>query len=30
VSIQWQNSGHELTQRDVKAAREWMVSSFSL
>jgi predicted esterase len=30
VSIQWQNSGHELTQRDVKAAREWMVSSSSL
>jgi phospholipase/carboxylesterase len=30
VSIQWQNSGHELTQRDVKAAREWMVPSSSL
>jgi predicted esterase len=30
VSIQWHNSGHELTQRDVKAAREWMVSSSSL
>jgi predicted esterase len=22
VSIQWQNSGHELTQRDIKVARE--------
>jgi phospholipase/carboxylesterase len=30
VSIQWQNSGHELTQRDVKAARKWMVPSSSL
>jgi phospholipase/carboxylesterase len=27
VSIQWQNSGHELTQQDIKVAREWMVSS---
>lgn len=27
VSIQWQNSRHELTQRDIKAAREWMASS---
>jgi predicted esterase len=24
VSIQWQNSGHELTQRDVVAARKWL------
>lgn len=29
VSIQWQNSGHELIQRDVKATREWMASSLS-
>jgi phospholipase/carboxylesterase len=27
VSIQWQNSGHELIRRDVKATREWMASS---
>ena len=26
ISIQWQNSGHELTQRDVKVAREWAAS----
>jgi len=26
VSVQWQNSGHELTQRDVKSAREWVRS----
>ena len=26
VSIQWQNSGHELTQRDVKVARNWVAS----
>jgi phospholipase/carboxylesterase len=26
VSVQWQNSGHELTQRDVKLAREWVMS----
>ena len=26
VSIQWQNSGHELTQRDVKVARDWVAS----
>jgi len=26
VSIQWQNSGHELTQRDVKVARNWVES----
>ena len=24
VSIQWQNSGHELTQRDVIVARKWL------
>jgi phospholipase/carboxylesterase len=24
VSVQWQNSGHELTQRDIAAAREWI------
>lgn len=24
VSIQWQNSGHELTQRDMVAARKWL------
>jgi phospholipase/carboxylesterase len=24
VSLQWQNSGHELTQRDVRAARDWL------
>ena len=27
VSIQWQNSGHELTQRDVKAAKDWVTTS---
>jgi phospholipase/carboxylesterase len=27
VSIQWQNSGHELTQLDVGAAREWVSST---
>jgi phospholipase/carboxylesterase len=26
VSIQWQASGHELTQRDVKVARDWVAS----
>jgi phospholipase/carboxylesterase len=26
VSIQWQTSGHELTQRDVKVARDWVAS----
>src|ERR687891_402989 len=26
VSIHWQNSGHELTQRDIKATKEWMAS----
>ena len=29
VSIQWQNSGHELIQRDVKVAREWVAASLS-
>jgi predicted esterase len=24
VSLQWQNSGHELTPRDVRAARDWL------
>ena len=24
VSIQWQNSGHELTQRDIVGARKWL------
>ncbi|MGH9985277.1 MAG: alpha/beta hydrolase [Nitrososphaeraceae archaeon] len=24
VSIQWQNSGHELTQREMTAARKWL------
>lgn len=27
VSIHCQNSGHELTQRDIKATKEWMASS---
>lgn len=26
VTIQWQNSGHELTQRDVKVTRNWVAS----
>ena len=30
VSVQWQNSGHELTQRDVKLAREWVMSELLL
>ena len=29
VSIQWQNSGHELTQRDIKAAKDWVTTSLS-
>jgi predicted esterase len=29
VSIQWQNSGHELTQRDIKAAKDWVMTSLS-
>ena len=29
VSIQWQNSGHELTQRDIKAAKDWATTSLS-
>jgi phospholipase/carboxylesterase len=24
VSLQWQNSRHELTPRDVRAARDWL------
>jgi len=27
VSIQWQNSGHELTQIDIKAAKDWVTTS---
>jgi phospholipase/carboxylesterase len=27
VSIQWQNSGHELTQRDIKVAKDWVMTS---
>ena len=30
VSVQWQNSGHELTQRDVKLGREWVMSELLL
>ena len=30
ISIQWQNSGHELTQRDVKVTREWAGSELLL
>ena len=29
ASIQWQNSGHELTQRDIKAAKDWVTTSLS-
>jgi phospholipase/carboxylesterase len=29
VSIQWQNSGHELTQRDINAAKDWVTTSLS-
>jgi predicted esterase len=29
VSIKWQNSGHQLTQKDVNTAREWISSTFS-
>jgi phospholipase/carboxylesterase/glyoxalase family protein len=24
VSLQWQNSGHEITPRDIRAARDWL------
>jgi phospholipase/carboxylesterase len=24
VSLQWQNSGHEITSRDIRAARDWL------
>lgn len=30
VSIQWQNSGHELTQREVTAVKEWLGSELQL
>jgi phospholipase/carboxylesterase len=29
VSIKCQNSGHQLTQKDINAAREWISSTFS-
>jgi phospholipase/carboxylesterase len=29
VSLRWQNSGHELTQKDVSEAREWLSTSFT-
>jgi phospholipase/carboxylesterase len=28
VSLEWQNSGHELTQKDLSEAREWLSASF--
>jgi phospholipase/carboxylesterase len=28
VSLEWQNSGHELTQRDLSEARAWLSASF--
>jgi predicted esterase len=28
VSLRWQNSGHELTQKDLSEAREWLSASF--
>jgi phospholipase/carboxylesterase len=27
VSIQWQNGGHELTQTDIKAAKDWVTTT---
>ena len=27
VSLQWQNSGHELTENDIRGAREWIEST---
>jgi phospholipase/carboxylesterase len=30
VTINWQESGHELTMVDVQRAKEWLQSSFSL
>lgn len=29
VSLRWQNSGHELTQKDLSEAREWLLESFT-
>lgn len=29
VSLKWQNSGHELSQKDVSEAREWLSASFT-
>jgi phospholipase/carboxylesterase len=29
ASLKWQNSGHELSQRDVSEAREWLSASFT-
>lgn len=29
VSLKWQSSGHELTQRDVSEAREWLSGAFT-
>jgi predicted esterase len=25
VDLQWQDSGHELTQDDIQAAKEWLL-----
>jgi predicted esterase len=30
ISIQWQNSGHELTQRESLAVKEWVASELQL
>ena len=30
ISVQWQNSGHELTQREVIAVKEWVGSELRL
>lgn len=30
ISVQWQNSGHELTQREVVAVKEWVTSELHL
>ena len=29
VSLSWQNSGHELTQKDVNEAREWLSATYT-